>query len=107
MSFDEPEASLPTVANRALDASVRTQHDWDSHQVDRILEFLMTMPRRVDAKRLIEDVFHKVRLNAVQYPELVLEMEVRKQLAAQDDPDAETCATTPSGWASRNPPKRW
>lgn len=87
---------MPPAANRAFDESVRTQHAWDAHQVDRILEFLMTMPRRVDAKRFVEDVFHKVRLNAVRYPELVWEMDVRKQLA-QDDPAAVCGAMTAPG----------
>jgi len=90
----EPEPRPFRPANRLLDDAVRTQHAWDAHQVDRILEFLMTMPRKVEAKRFVEDVFHKVRLNAVQCPELVLEMEVRKQLAAQDDPDVESRAMT-------------
>jgi len=90
----EPEPSLPRAANRALDDAVRTQHDWDADQVDQILSFLMTMPRRIEAKRFIENVFHKVRLDAVQCPDLVLELEVRKQLAAQDDPVAADSAMT-------------
>lgn len=85
---DEPAMSPIRPANRALDAAVRGQHDWDAYQVDRLLDYLMTMPRKVEAKKRIEALLHKARLDAIQCPDLILEMEVRKQLAAQDDPAA-------------------
>lgn len=78
---------MPRAANRALDEAVRTQHDWDTYQIDRVLDYLITMPSKGEARRRMRELFEQVRRLAVQCPELVDEIEVRRQLA-QDGPAA-------------------
>lgn len=75
-------------ANRALDAAVKAQHEWDDYQIDRILDFMVNLPRRGEARRFVENIFDKVREQAATCPELALEVNHRRKLAAQDGPAA-------------------
>ena len=86
-SESEPDPLLRP-ANRLLDDAVKSQHQWDSEQSDRLLDYLMTMPRKVEARRYLGRLFQRVRKDAVSFPELVDEMDLRQQLAAQDEPAA-------------------